>query len=177
MKTQIRRNIFETNSSSTHALNVFCGQQSTYEIPEHIIVKPGEFGWECEIYRYPEDKLSYIYTWILSKCRSYVVNSATGNYEERYDYDKLEKYQLRIKNLLLDAGVKEVEFESGSGYWGDGYIDHSENLFNEDLETLLDKYFIDYVFNIQSYVETGNDNDDDDVSEDSYSDWSFYKGN
>ena len=72
MKTQIRKNIFETNSSSTHAVSIFRG--SNYSIPEKIVIRPGEFGWECETFSDPESKLAYLYTWILSKCRSYEYN-------------------------------------------------------------------------------------------------------
>lgn len=175
MKKQIRKNIFETNSSSTHAVSIFRG--GPYDIPERITICPGEFGWECEIYSDPESKLSYLYTWMLVKCNKYEYNEVTGHYESHYDYDKLKDYQYRLKSKLLEAGVKEVEFKKSNGYWEDGYIDHSEDLFNEDLETILEEYFLDYIFNNASYIETGNDNDDYDVNEDGNADFSFFKGN
>ena len=175
MKTQIRKNVFETNSSSTHAVSIFRG--SNYIIPEKIVICPGEFGWECETYSCPEDKLSYLYTWILSKCNSYEYNEVTEKYDEHYDYDKLKDYQYRLKSKLLEAGVKEVEFEKCNGWSEDGYIDHSEDLYNEDLEAILEDYFLDYVFNDASYIETGNDNDDYPVNEAAGADYSFYKGN
>lgn len=158
MKRQIRQGAFETNSSSTHALNVFNGYRNDYYIPESITVRPGEFGWECDTYSSPEDKLAYLYTWMLGVMSK-------------------EEAQEKLTLLLEQAGVKEVEFENCGGYWEDGYIDHSEDLYSGDLTELLDKYFVDYVFNSASYVETGNDNDYEDVSEDPRADWSFYKGN
>ena len=166
MKTQIRKNVFETNSSSTHAVSIFKG--SNYEIPDSIVIRPGEFGWECREYSSPEAKLSYLYTWILCKC---------ATYDDSYDYDKLKDYQYRLKSKLLEAGVKEVEFEKCGGYWDEGYIDHSEDLYPEDLEAILEDYFLDYVFNPDSYIETGNDNDDEEVCEAVGADYSFYKGN
>lgn len=175
MKLQIRRSIFETNSSSTHAVSIFRG--GPYDIPERITIRPGEFGWECETYSCPEDKLSYLYTWILEKCNSYDYNDVTQKYESHYDYKKLKDYQYRLKSKLLEAGVKEVEFETCGGYWENGYIDHSEDLYNDDLEAILENYFLDYVFNYASYIETGNDNDDYDVCEAAGADYSFYKSN
>lgn len=175
MKTQIRRGAFETNSSSTHAINIYKG--SKYEIPESIVIRPGEFGWECETFSDPESKLSYLYTWILSKCKSYDYNDVTEKYEDHYDYKKLKDYQYRIKSKLLDAGVKEVEFVKCNGWFEDGYIDHSEDLFNDDLEAILEDYFEDFIFNDSSYIETGNDNDDEDVDTDPSAYFSIYKGN
>ena len=175
MKKQIRKNIFETNSSSTHAVSIFRG--SNYVIPERIEIYPGEFGWECREYSSPEAKLSYLYTWILSKCMSYEYNEVTEKYDDKYDYKKLKDYQYRIKSKLLEAGVKEVEFNKCSGWFEEGYIDHSEDLYNDDLETILEDYFLDYVFNPASYIETGNDNDESEVCEAAGADFSIYKGN
>ena len=156
MKTQIRRGAFETNSSSTHAINIYRGCDTN--IPETIYVRPGEFGWECDTFSWPEDKLSYLYTWCLSRMSK-------------------EDAQDKIKEALLNLGVKEVIFEDGGTWWEDGYIDHSEDLYNDDLETIFNNYFEDFIFNSASYIETGNDNDDIDVCEDSSADFSLYKGN
>jgi len=176
MKTQIRRGAFETNSSSTHAINIFRG--SNYSIPESVTIVPGEFGWENEDYDHYEDKLSYLYTWILAKCHSYTFNNATGQYEDHYDYKKLKDYQYRIKSKLEQADVKEVIFEKNNSEWyEDGYIDHSEDLFDDDLEAILENYFLDFVFNPTSYIETGNDNSDYDVDTNPSADFTIYKGN
>lgn len=154
MKLQIRRAAFETNSSSTHALNVFKGND--YTIPENILISPGEFEWECKTYNYPEDKLSYLYTYLLSF------------------YDK-ETAQEFLTVRLEKLGVKEVIFEDCDGWDVNGYIDHSNEL--HDMDILLNEFFEDFVFNSASYIETGNDNDDLDVNEDPYADFSIYKGN
>lgn len=175
MKTQIRRGAFETNSSSTHAINIYRG--TNYNIPERVIVCPGEFGWECDKFYDFESKLSYLYTWILSKCNSYELNEVTNKYESRYDYKLLKDYQYRIKSKLEELGVKEIEFEKNNGWFEDGYIDHSEDLFSDDLETILEDYFEDFIFNDASYIETGNDNDYEDVDTDPGADFSIYKGN
>lgn len=171
---QIRRGVFETNSSSTHAINIYCANQ--YNVPKSFNVRPGEFGWENETYYYPEDKVSYLYTLILKKCVSYVYNEVTESYENRYDYEKLNSYQKRIKDALKDAGVEEVSFTdyADSSYY---YVDHSENITEDDIDNILDNWFDDFVFNPDSVIITGNDNCDIDVSEDSNAAFSLYKGN
>lgn len=177
MRTQIRRGAFETNSSSTHAINIY-KKGGRYEIPESIVIRPGEFGWECETYNYPEDKLSYLYTWILEKCNTFEQNEITGNWETHCDYKLLKDYQYRLKSKLEALGVKEVIFEKCGGWHENGYIDHSSSLYTDDLETILESYFEDFVFNSASYIETGNDNSEDSyVNEDIHADFSIYKGN
>ena len=175
MKRQIRRGAFETNSSSTHAINIYRGID--YTIPKHIYVRPGEFGWECEKYIDPEDKLAYLYTWCISNCISYEVNDVTNLYEVHKDYKKLKDYQYRIKSKLESLGVEEVEFGECNGWSDDGYIDHSSELLEEDLEMILEDFFEDFIFNDSSYIETGNDNDDIDVEDDWNADFHIYKGN
>ena len=173
MKVQIRRGVFETNSSSTHAINIYKG--SNYVIPEHIVVRPGEFGWENDYYDDPVSKLSYLYTWCLSRCSSWDKNEITGQYESHYDYKLQKDYQHRIKSNLEALGVKDVEF---IGDTDDGYIDHSSKLNEDDLENILQNWFEDFIFNGQSCVITGNDNDEDnDVSYDARAAFSIYKGN
>lgn len=175
MKIQIRYNVFETNSSSTHAVSIFKG--TNYSIPKNIEIRPGEFGWYCDTFHDPESKLSYLYTWILERCHRYKYNEVTNKCDIIVDWNKLTEYQRRIKSKLLEAGVKNVTFEKNEGYFETGYIDHSDQLDDTHLETILEKYFLDFVFNQRSYIETGNDNDDIDVKEAYGADYSFYKGN
>lgn len=157
MKKQIRKGVFETNSSSTHAINIFRGYNPE-NIPESIVVRPGEFGWERHTYDDVDSKLAYLYTWCL--CRM-----------------SPEIAEAKIEKALKNVGVKEVEFEIGTGWREEGCIDHSEDLYNEDLDTIFDEYFADFVFGHMSYIETGNDNDDSSVCEDGSADFSIYKGN
>ena len=139
MKVQIRCNIFETNSSSIHAVSIFKG--TNYSIPENIEIRPGEFGWYPDTFCDPESKLSYLYTWILEKCHTYKYNDVTNKCDVVFDWDKLTQYQDLIKNKLLEAGVKNVTFEKNNGYFEYGYIDHSDQLMDTHLETILEKYF------------------------------------
>lgn len=157
MKIQIRQGVFETNSSSTHAINIFRGYNEK-NIPESIVVRPGEFGQECDTYYDFKSKLSYLYTWCLNLMSK-------------------DEAEYKITQALNNLRVKEVEFEECSGWYEEGYIDHSEELYSEDLNTIFENYFGDFIFGDSSYIETGNDNSDIEVYEDGRADFSIYKGN
>ena len=75
MKRQIRRGVFETNSSSTHSVSVAHTNAQYYdsnilnafidEYDNKVHVRFGEFGWEIENYSFPYDKLQYIVTMLV----------------------------------------------------------------------------------------------------------------
>ena len=88
-----------------------------------------------------------------------------------------DEAEYKITQALNNLGVKEVEFEECSGWYEEGYIDHSEELYSKDLNTIFENYFGDIIFRDSSYIETGNDNSDIEVYEDGRADFSIYKGN
>ena len=178
---QIRRNVFETNSSSTHSI---CISKAPITVGKYIYFGIGEYGWENDCV----DTADYLYTAIL---------------EQNERYDLLD----RLKEILDNHSI-EYEFEEprwskssdGKYSWLDyGYVDHSgetrEFIFavldNEDL-------LMRYLFG-DSRVYTGNDNQDDrpsgcNIADAKYYDWKeeemvvnpyldpehydyFYKGN
>lgn len=147
-KIQIREGLYETNSSSVHAMSVYTKPKEEYTVPEKIDINLAdyEFGWENETYNDVDSKVAYI---------SLLARSRT---EDEQDNPLLKQ----IKALLLAAGVKEVNiYTKESSSWLDGYVDHSYDKF-VFLVILLEKpdLFDAFIFNPQSYVETGNDNDD-----------------
>lgn len=48
MKVQIRQSVFETNSSSTHAISIIKKSNIT-EYPDTVRFDKGDFGWNFEI--------------------------------------------------------------------------------------------------------------------------------
>lgn len=109
----VRFNMFETNSSSVHAL-VIPKEQSVI-IPKHVILRTGEYGWENAEYG---DTLSYLYT----ACK----------YEKRSELPKLLNF---LKSLDI-----EVE-EDDDGGWA--YVDHGNEIPFEELfgnEELLKRF-------------------------------------
>ncbi len=136
-KSVIRNKVFETNSSSTHAICI----APTYKIPdiESVCFDWGEFGWECDVYDYMQARLNYLHEMILSS----------------RDKDKIKTYKEFLRNTLDKYNITME--------WSDqkGYIDHGDET-HELLELLMmnEKLLLRYLFG-NTYIITGNDNDDD----------------
>ena len=142
----IRKGLFETNSSSTHAICI--GKDNhNLEIPSELTFQVGEFGWENEVYYDVTTLASYLYTALTSW----------------YGGKELTKYINHIYTLLGHNGCEATFIEPSVSAWGltDGYIDHSEGL-SEFLNKVLssDKALLRYLFSPDSFIVTGNDNDD-----------------
>ena len=159
---QIRKNVFETNSSSTHSI---CISKAPVTIGKYIHFGIGEFGWENDCV----DTADYLYTAIL----------------EQDDRDELLE---RLKSIL-DSHSIECEFSkpkyfissNGVDKWLDnGYIDHSSEI-REFIFTVLDDedLLMRYLFG-DSKVYTGNDNQDPcpsgcNIADEEYYDWDSNK--
>lgn len=178
MKT-IRKNVFETNSSSTHAICI-AKESNNMDIPEKIEIDLSnyEFGWEFnEIYGY-NSKLAYILIGIL-------------------DYNDIVEASTKVKDLLLilkEFGVKSVKIVGMKmkmystdfncpTYFDcyDGYVDHSDEL-SEFIDIILqdENLLKRYLFDGDSFIATGNDNSYEDVIDESKIEKTheiFWKGN
>lgn len=169
MRRQIRSSVFETNSSSTHAI---CISKKRVDLDKlrgttvHFFC--GTFGWEVDEYNTLEDRASYLYQAILDL-----------NYD---DVEKRSEMLNRIVDILgkydIDCYFKPPETDR----WGfnEGYIDHA-NQTEEFVEAVLhnENRLLEYLFG-DSIIFTGNDNDEidlplDDISEKDYE--IYYKGN
>ena len=136
MKRQIRRGVFETNSSSTHSI---CISKAPVKPRDCIYFGIGEYGWENDCV----DTIDYLYTAILCM----------------HDAEDLLK---RLKNILDNHSI-EYEFEepiySEHGYLDNGYIDHSYDTREFIDAVLLDEdMLMRCLFGADSCVYTGNDN-------------------
>lgn len=157
----IRKNVFETNSSSTHSIciteNVMYDDMKT-----HIDFKMQSFGWEEERYSDAQSKANYLYT-------------ALCNNEE---YELI----LSIADILKKNGITcTFENPEDKKYGGDlEYIDHYSCLYKEFREICLnEEALLRYLFSTESFILTGNDNCwNDNVSIDvNYPHIEIYKGN
>ena len=173
MKQQIRRGVFETNSSSTHSICIT--KNDKYTKPKSIWFDFGEFGQERDIHCSTFIKADYLYTGLYESCSEQEIN----------------EYKENIKNFLESEGIDcvfkgEGKTESytvgGKVYtypYIDGYVDHGCELkdFIDDVCTNKDKLFR-FLFSSESFIITGNDNDDFDVDINvSYDHDEYYKGN
>jgi len=164
---QIRLNVFETNSSSTHSIAI-TKNNNVVDYPDSINFKFGEFGWEKDTLSSVDEKASYLYTAII-------------NYASNPD-DYLEY----LENILNELNINAVfEKKSNNSYWECGYIDHGNELYKflNDLGNDKTK-LINFLLSPLSYILTGNDNSDTYDEEDKIFEnlqpneyWIYYKGN
>lgn len=145
----VRNSVFETNSSSTHAIS-FITNYDLDKLPHYVSFHLDSFGWET---RYVNG-LDYLYTAIV-------------NY---YDHDEAEEKINHLKQLMDEHNI-EYKFypefdEINSRDWESYYIDHSSDLgeFLEAMEN--DTNLLRFIASGEVY--TTNDNCDHDDVDDPY---------
>lgn len=175
MKIQIRRGVFETNSSSVHTLTI-TKNSNNLKFPKKLIFDSGDYGWEHVCLTTPEEKASYL--WESIKC--ILPDNENKNLVE---YNKALD---SITEILKSVGVKAVfkynnpkykeskyggyyKFYNKEGYEDDGYVDHAYGLITFVKEVCFDKNkLLGFLFSENSYIETGNDNEDNDFPSEDY---------
>lgn len=175
---QIRKNLFETNSSSTHVITIANNNEDDFKnnLPETIEFNVGEYGWEFERYDDMQSRADYLFTAIVG----------CGVDAEPY----INKLVETLKSWGVEAKYPELtKKETSYGcyynlkglpgkYFG---IDHASELrdFLEQVvndETLL----MNYLFSPESFIATGNDNDDETLDDETNAKnilMTFEKGN
>jgi len=136
----IRRGLFETNSSSTHALVIMKDSHLiNYELELSVVT--GDFGWERALYCDSYDKLSYLLTYCvyLSDLKFFDILKTTFP-EVVFKADK-------INGMLIDSSE-------------DCYIDHGGEL-DIDLFSNNPTILRNFVLNPANFIQTGNDNSDE----------------
>lgn len=139
MKQTIRKGVFETNSSSVHTLTICKDSNRSY--PQSLYLYSMDFGWEEHDYTDAAIKASYIYTY-LKNC----VN----------DDSRLDLFIQTLRDAGVNVNVEE----------DDGIIDREWHCIDhyEDLSDFMDAIFsdkellLDFIFNPNSELVTGNDN-------------------
>lgn len=156
----MRRNVFESNSSSCHSIAI-----SKEKVPnvagKHVYFGAGEYGWEQDCV---EDTASYLHTAIVDsstpaqyEARINKIKEILDRHEVQYEFApvKYEKYE-------YNPDYEYIEFASPNYQWA--HVDHAYECA-ELINTLLsnDDLLIRYLFG-DSCIYTGNDNSDDEDS-------------
>ena len=166
MKQTIRPGIFETNSSSTHAIvvphNVNEENYSIYDSLEH------DYGFgreECRLVDDWDEKLAYVYL-ILKDYESYNENRI-----HKITLKDIEEFKQTVNDIFNDFFKKkdnccyyvkpdEVFKFVDKGFYASCFVDHVED-FDENgfLDLVLnDKEFLKrFLFNRDSYITVGGD--------------------
>lgn len=138
---QIRRGVFETNSSSTHSIAI----PRNSGIPSRVHFYVGEFGWAFE----EVDAADYFYTAL------YETSETMAELEE-----KMEKLKNILKSHNIEASFEDAKCHERNGWLShDGYIDHGSELRSFVNELLNDEDKL-LRFLCGGLVFTGNDNSD-----------------
>ena len=126
MRRQIRSSVFETNSSSTHAICISKKDLSTAELQgTTVLFECGKFGWEVETYKDIFSRASYLYQAILDL-----------NYDNP---EKCSEVLTHIKGILSEYGITCYFKPPTTDNWGfkEGYIDHAYDT-KEFVESVLE---------------------------------------
>ena len=166
MKVQVRQGLFETNSSSTHAICIAKKElNDNYKLPKSIEFNLDGFGWEIEEYRDIYSKANYLYTGYVEVIGSKLYHEEREKNEFYRGWKECEVkasliFKDKIKELLPDIECEFEDVENTKTYY---YIDHSEDGIDSFINYVLSsrENLIAYLVNDNSTIFTGNDNDDD----------------
>lgn len=165
---QIRRGVFETNSSSSHSISFTSMKPSLEycEIEDQVYF--GEYGWGVEVLKYSFQKLSYVLTSIqyMADDEDHIWRS-----DEDQNLTKLDelveqsKYVRWLHEMVLDHTGNDFDLILESGGWGRfglGYIDHQSNDLLSELWSKDEKKFKDnmrrLIFDSNCSIIIDNDN-------------------
>lgn len=147
MKRQIRNNVFETNSSSTHSICISKKPIIVDDINTNCVgFCHGEFGWEFNRYDSIDERASYLYQAI---CDVYYNDKDARNDAMNQIYDVLGQYGI---SCYFEPDKKDS--------WGypEGYIDHGSETI-DFVQAVLhnENRLLRFLFG-DSFILTGNDN-------------------
>ena len=149
MKKQIRQNVFETNSSSTHSISISNVKSDdlmeivTLDDENNIELSGGEFGWEIEKYNDFNTKANYLAILIIMS------DSEFGKYKEMFE--DVIKTQTGCENIIYSMSD---DYNSPNS----SYIDHGseQGIIEEACEN--SETLRQFLFNSNSWLLTTNDN-------------------
>jgi hypothetical protein len=154
MTKQIRKNVFETNSSSSHSLTLSASDIVAQPFEAHVLragvltLEKGEFGWTWERFYQAERKAAYLFTQIfhddIPEGEAESVTKALREQSRQFD--------MLCRVIEEHTGVK-VLATPGS----EGYVDHDSDHVGMDLFHSEEK-LRQFLFSPESFLETGNDN-------------------
>ena len=172
---QIRRNVFETNSSSTHSVCISSNYNKYFDsnslnafidYDNKVHVRFGEFGWEIEDYNSPYDKLQYIVTMLVE-----TEGNNVSCVDDLFETDGFKLINDAVADYCHCDGIWiDENMEMDSYTWNgnthyyiehEGYIDHQSCEDYNSVQDFLDYYDLDitqFIFDGDVIVHTDNDN-------------------
>lgn len=142
MKRQIRRNVFETNSSSMHSISIIGSDRENLDLPADedgkLVMQYGEYAWDYERLSTPRQKIQYLLT--------------------AFGQDDEGSVQKDIIEVVKEyTGVDLIVEDLDDKYYPKGYIDHqSLGVAGEHIGSK--KALKDFIFNDKYAITIDNDN-------------------
>lgn len=163
---QIRQQVFETNSSSTHSITIAGNLQPSIFIPicwNKIETEFGKYGWGPETLISQHDRLSYLVTmWWELEGKNEQIESIFKTPGWKLINDSIAKYcncngiYLKSGNLLVEDIDGEVDFR------GIGYVNHQNSIDDyKDIQDFLKSNQCtveEFVFKSGNEIKIENDN-------------------
>ena len=167
----IRRNTFETNSSSSHSISLtndysdyqyilVSDYSEDYTDDDTLVINLGEYGWSWNTYIDPTDKLRYLLTQLAEMlgCNTWCDHlsyAQESEYKEKiYDSDEF--------NLIEEAITRNTPYKKLVIGSLEGYVDHQSA---QSPQSCLNKVggvsYERFIFDINIKIRTGNDNEYD----------------
>ena len=113
---KIRKEVFETNSSSVHSLVISSDglEKSNFKLNKKgkIEIDFGHFGKEFKIYNSQYDKLSYLITCLYYTSNGFNYDSIYDNYEFRKIEDAICKYTGAVGIEISNKTNPEIDHQS-----------------------------------------------------------------
>lgn len=167
----IRRNTFETNSSSSHSISL-TNDYSEYQYQlvsdysedyiddDTLVINLGEYGWSWNTYIEPTDKLRYLLTQLAQMlgCNSWCDDLSYAT-ETAY---KETIYESEEFNIIEEAITRNTSYKKLVIGSLEGYVDHQSSQSPQScLNEIGDISYERFIFDPNVKIRTGNDNEYD----------------
>ena len=147
MKRTVRKNVFETNSSSVHTLILAHGDTTVMNVK--LEFEPDEYGWGQDTLTSYFERADYLWTFLCI---------ASEDKPER-----LEIIKDKIREILGKYGIECTFIMPKDGFY---YIDHYTDWYRDNPEDSIlyrmlddENLLIDYLFNDNTKIYIDNDNE------------------
>lgn len=136
---KIRKNVFESNSSSSHSLTVnkrgCTGTLDVDKFTNKVITHFGEFGWGYDEYNDPENKLSYLVTMLVETHSDCLTMEELCETDDFIAINEVVAYYCDCDGIFIDEEITECSWGNYNEH--EGYIDHQSV---ENITDLLEYY-------------------------------------
>ena len=155
---QIRKGIFETNSSSSHSISIGKGINDTSLDGKPVIeATGGEFGWGISHHRNARTKLDYLVTALFKGCKK------VSDIRTSHDFDLYVKLSKVISDhlgaTLKVIPLEQVEdWQTGKLIDSFGFIDHQSDGTAHEILRSSENRIKNYLFSTNSVLMISNDN-------------------